>query len=210
LPVSKARWIKVATKCCTFAGLILLSYGMALVLVPLAYQLQLSANSVPERRSTLGNASLTKQLPQGARARLSCKRLGKALFVLPDVEGNLLKGPVWLNGTAEAGMGNSILAAHRDTHFRFLKDIRKGDIFRLETASKTLNYRVIATKVVNPEDIQLLEPQPSSVLTLVTCYPFYYIGSAPQRFIVRAAQVVPGTYQSKQKIVVKVSTGVVQ
>lgn len=82
--------------------------------------------------------------------------------------------------------GNTALAAHRDTFFRPLKHIRIGDALSLSTPHGVRRYRVIETMVVEPEDLRVLDPTDRPTLTLITCYPFNYIGSAPRRFIVRA------------------------
>jgi sortase A len=82
--------------------------------------------------------------------------------------------------------GNSAVAAHRDTLFRPLKDIAVGDKVVLRTPTGDLRYRVTHTSIVNPDDVWVLDPGPRDMLTLITCYPFYYVGHAPQRFIVHA------------------------
>ena len=82
--------------------------------------------------------------------------------------------------------GNSVIAAHRDTHFRPLRDIRHGDLVRLKTRKGILEYVVKDTIIVNPADVWVMAPSDDRRLTLVTCYPFNYIGPAPQRFIVQA------------------------
>jgi sortase A len=82
--------------------------------------------------------------------------------------------------------GNSALAGHRDGVFRPLKDILIGDTLRLVTYRGDFDYRVTETLVVNPEEIWVLAPTASRTLTLVTCYPFSYLGAAPKRFVVRA------------------------
>ena len=82
--------------------------------------------------------------------------------------------------------GNSVIAAHRDTHFRPLRDIHHGDLVRLKTRKGVLEYVVTDTMIVAPQDIWVMAPSDDRRLTLVTCYPFNYIGSAPQRFIVKA------------------------
>jgi len=90
-------------------------------------------------------------------------------------------------GTAFPGEnGNVGLAGHRDTFFRRLRDIRNNDEIRVTTSDGTYDYRVERTSVVQPEDVWVLKPTGYPALTLVTCYPFTYIGNAPQRFIVRA------------------------
>ena len=85
--------------------------------------------------------------------------------------------------------GNVGLAAHRDSFFRGLKDIRKNDIITLKTLHGTFQYRVESTEIVRPRDTHVLEDTDKPRLTLVTCYPFYYVGSAPKRFIVKAERV---------------------
>ena len=123
----------------------------------------------------------------GATAILSCVRLNTRNIVYKDVGQNLLKGPVWLPVTAPPGtIGNFVVAAHRDTHFRFLKDVKIGDIFDVEAPRGRSRYRVSSLNIVQPTDRRLLAPHKRAVLTLVTCFPFYYVGSAPKRFIVRA------------------------
>jgi len=85
--------------------------------------------------------------------------------------------------------GNSALAGHRDTFFRPLKDVRVGDEILLTTAHGSLRYRIDRTVVVDPSNLSVLEPSSNPTLTLVTCFPFYYVGHAPLRFIVQASQV---------------------
>jgi sortase A len=88
-------------------------------------------------------------------------------------------------------MGNVGVAAHRDTLFRNLKDVRRDDRITLTTLDGEFIYRVASFRVVEPTDVSVLEPSPGErTLTLVTCYPFYFVGNAPRRFIVRAIQVL--------------------
>lgn len=85
--------------------------------------------------------------------------------------------------------GNSALAGHRDSFFRPLRHVRRDDTVRLKTPHGRFEYRVRETLIVDPEDVWVLEPTPAAMLTLITCYPFDYVGSAPRRFIVRAERV---------------------
>ena len=82
--------------------------------------------------------------------------------------------------------GNSALAGHRDGLFRPLKDIQVGDEIRFRTSRAELRYRVTETAIVDPDDVSVLEARARNALTLITCYPFYFVGNAPQRFIVHA------------------------
>jgi len=104
-------------------------------------------------------------------------------------EGTLNRGVGHIAGTPLPGAsGNSGLAAHRDSYFRALKDITAGDAIEIVTRASIVTYRVDRTWIVAPDDVWVLDPTPVPAVTLVTCYPFYFIGSAPQRFIVRALE----------------------
>ncbi|MDY6948244.1 MAG: class D sortase [Pseudomonadota bacterium] len=102
-------------------------------------------------------------------------------------ESNLNRGAAWIDGTAPLGQhGNAGLAAHRDGYFRALRHINIGDRIEVQTLQRTTSYVVDQILIVEPKDVQVLAPDDQNRLTLVTCYPFYVVGSAPQRFIVRA------------------------
>jgi sortase A len=93
-------------------------------------------------------------------------------------------------GTALPGdVGNVVLAAHRDTFFRHLGELKPGDSIRLTAPGKQYIYRVSFSVIVNPNETWVLEPSSDQSLTLITCYPFYFVGSAPRRFVVRAHRV---------------------
>jgi sortase A len=123
--------------------------------------------------------------------RIEVPRLGVSAMVLEGVEKKTLRrGAGHIPGTSLPwGNGNVGIAAHRDSFFRGLKDIRKNDIITLKTLGGTYDYRVDWTEVVRPEETHVLRDTSEDVLTLVTCYPFYYVGSAPKRFIVRAEKI---------------------
>jgi sortase A len=123
-----------------------------------------------------------------AIAKLVIPRLDAQLYVLEgDDASELRRGPGHVRGTAMPGHdGNCIIAGHRDTHFRVLKDLRKGDRIILQTRAGEYTYRVDSTQVVSPSNTKSLRPSTDAELHLITCYPFYYLGSAPKRFIVQA------------------------
>ncbi|HET9212765.1 MAG TPA: class D sortase [Thermoanaerobaculia bacterium] len=123
--------------------------------------------------------------------RVEIPRLGISTIVLEGVGSKTLRrGVGHIPETAPPGTGGNVgLAAHRDSFFRGLKDIRKNDIIRLKTLDGSYRYRVESTEIVTPEDTQVLADTGVPELTLVTCYPFYYVGSAPKRFIVHAQRV---------------------
>jgi sortase A len=85
--------------------------------------------------------------------------------------------------------GNVGVAGHRDTIFRALRNVRKNDVILFETRRGTFSYRVSEMKIVKPTQVSVLNASDARELTLVTCYPFQYIGSAPERFIVKARQI---------------------
>lgn len=93
-------------------------------------------------------------------------------------------------GTALPGeSGNIVMAAHRDTFFRGLGELQPHDLIRLTAPNGRFDYRVDFTEVVSPADTWVLKSSSNQALTLITCYPFHYIGAAPMRFIVRAYRV---------------------
>jgi sortase A len=121
--------------------------------------------------------------------RIDIPRLGISVAVLQGTSSRMLRlGAGHIEGTPLPGEpGNSGIAGHRDSFFRALKDIRQNDEIRIQTATGLFRYDVDWVKVVESSDTTVLEPLPSgSTLTLVTCYPFYFVGSAPKRFVVRA------------------------
>ena len=123
-----------------------------------------------------------------AVGRLEIPRLGVSAVVRTGSDARTLRLAVGhIPGTAFPGdPGNAGLAAHRDTFFRRLGEIKAGDEVRVVTPDGTFRYEVEGTKVVEPTDVWVLDPTERPSLTLVTCYPFRYIGPAPRRFIVRA------------------------
>ena len=149
----------------------------------------LKSAPTPAPASTEQVARRRAALPAGATiGRIEIPRLGVSAIVRAGSDARTLRLAVGhIPGTAYPGEdGNVGLAGHRDTFFRKLRDVRPDDIIRIATTDGTYSYRVERTTVVNPDAVWVLDPTDSEVLTLVTCYPFTYIGSAPQRFIVRA------------------------
>jgi sortase A len=126
-------------------------------------------------------------------AKLQIPRLSGEWYVVEGTEDQDLRlGPGHLPGTAFPGeKGNCVIAGHRDTQFRKLKDIQKGDEIVLTTSIGTNRYRVTGYDIVKPTDTRSIQDTPSAVLNLVTCYPFYYVGNAPKRFIVHAELTGP-------------------
>ena len=122
---------------------------------------------------------------------LAIPRLHLSVMVLEGDDAAILKVAAGhIAGTALApGSGNIGIAAHRDTFFRALRAIRRNDLVTLKTPAGVARFSVSSMEIVRPSDVQVLAAAPGRDLTLVTCYPFHYIGSAPERFIVHARQV---------------------
>jgi sortase A len=132
----------------------------------------------------------------GLIGRVEIPRIGLSSIVLEgDGDAVLRHGAGHIPGTLlPGGKGNVGIAAHRDTLFRPLRNIQRGDLIRVTTLQGDYLYSVKSTRIVDPTDVAVLHSDGHEVLTLVTCYPFYYVGSAPKRFIVRAERV-SGTAQ---------------
>lgn len=115
-------------------------------------------------------------------------------LTVPVFEGtaelNLNRGVGRIEGTAALGeTGNLGIAGHRDGFFRGLKDVVIGDTIEVQTLEASLAYRIADISIVEPTDVGVLDDTPESTLTLVTCYPFYFVGHAPQRYIVQAVRI---------------------
>jgi sortase A len=123
--------------------------------------------------------------------RIEISAVGMTTMILEGTEeGTLRRAVGHIRGTPLPGQrGNVALAGHRDTFFRGLRDIRVNDEITLTTLSGSYHYRVDSTKVVKPEETEALKDDGHDTLSLVTCYPFNYVGSAPKRFIVRARRI---------------------
>lgn len=121
-------------------------------------------------------------------ALLSIPSVGVRVAVFEGTSDRALNlGAGRVPGTGEFGAaGNLAVAGHRDGFFRGLKDIAIGDDIKLRNGTRIVNYSVTEILVVDPDAVHVLEPTEGATLTLITCYPFYFVGHAPQRFIVKA------------------------
>ena len=118
-------------------------------------------------------------------------RIGVTAMILEGTDDRTLRRAVGhIPGTPLPGQpGNVAIAGHRDTFFRALRNVRQDDEITLMTLEGSYRYRVDSIKVVGPKDTQVLDNSGDDILTLVTCYPFYFVGPAPRRFIVRAQRI---------------------
>jgi sortase A len=119
--------------------------------------------------------------------RIEIPRLHMSSIIFAGTgDSTLDRGVGYMIGSARPGeRGNTVLAAHRDTFFRPLRNIQRGDEVSLFTPQGIYRYVIESTEIVDPDAIEVLRPSREGVLTLITCYPFQYIGSAPQRFVAR-------------------------
>ncbi len=143
---------------------------------------------------TNGDITVQKGSPIGI---IEIPRLGLSSVVLEgDDTAALLFGVGHLSDTPLPWHGgNSVFAAHRDTFFRPLAGIRRNDVIKFSTANAEFEYVVKELKVVEPTELAVLDPTPSATLTLITCFPFDYVGPAPNRFIVKAERRLPSSRQ---------------
>jgi sortase A len=168
------------------AGILGLGYATYVVVDAQAYQ-AIEEARLPTMRPTEGLASLQKVIGE-----MRVPRLGlEAIFVQGDSP-RILRRAVGhhISGTALPGeWGNVVLTGHRDSFFRPLRSVQPGDAIAIATPDGEFEYKVKSTDVVPPSDVRVLEPSHENSLTLVTCFPFYYVGAAPKRFVVRVRQV---------------------
>jgi len=146
-------------------------------------------SAVSENTETAANETLGSNLI----GLLEIPRLGVLTAVVEGDDDNALRGTAGhLPDTPRPWeKGNSAIAAHRDGLFRPLRNIRVGDELRVHTPHGELLYEVKDTHIVRPSDLSVLQAKSEHMLTLITCYPFYYVGSAPKRFSVHAELVTP-------------------
>jgi sortase A len=194
-------------------GIGLLAYAAWVMIEAHVFQDRLArrleaAGSADSVSSVLQEASATRleATASGLVGRFDIPRLGLSAMILEGVGDRALgRGIGHVPGTAFPGEpGNVGLAAHRDTYFRRLKDIAPGDRVHVRTLDGTFPYEVEWTRVVDPSRAELLHPTVRPSLTLVTCYPFHWVGNAPQRFVVRCRPLgaVPGAESPPENIAV--------
>jgi sortase A len=147
-------------------------------------KLESSAASVP------GSGPMVALQPGDPFGRISIPRIGLSAMVAEGDDEDTLRHAVGhIPGTAAPwGAGNVALAGHRDTFFRGLSRVRLDDVIELETLRGTFKYRVERITVVGPQDVEVVR-SPEWDLTLVTCFPFHYVGPAPQRYIVQGSRL---------------------
>ena len=152
----------------------------------------------PARRRSV-EAWVPRRLEKGVFGRIDIPRLGISALIVEGTQPAQLEGGVGhIVTTAFPGQpGNCALAGHRDSFLRGLGGVRENDVIRIRTLQDTFTYEVVWATVVGPRRVDVLEETPAPCLTLVTCYPFHFVGPAPERFIVRAKLVEPTTWLAR-------------
>jgi len=151
-----------------------------------------TGNASPQAATASSMSPASFAGPDGLIGRIKIARLGISVVVVEGTgKRTLRRAAGHIEGTALPGQpGNVAISAHRDTFFRPLRNVKLNDIVALTTPNGEYRYRVISTKVVKPSDVSVLNSDGNEILTLITCYPFYFVGAAPDRFIVRAERVL--------------------
>jgi len=154
-----------------------------------------ASEGVPQPKFSTSPKGGPAAAADGLIGRIEIPRLLLSVVVVEGIGRNTLRRAVGhIPGTALPGeAGNVELAGHRDTFFRPLKDLRIKDEIQFSTLKGDFKYEVESLRVVEPDNIGVLAASGENVLTMVTCYPFYYVGPAPKRWIVMARQVSPQT-----------------
>jgi sortase A len=205
LPRSTSSFLLWWSRLCLFVGLAAIGLVVYVWVEAQIYQIRqrrqfdaiVSTTSIEP--AAIGQVPLTDtpvlQAPRlvtgSVLGQLEIPRIGLSVMVSEGDSVSILRRAAGhLEGTAlPGGPGNVAIAAHRDTFFHALRDIRNGDVITLNTLRGSYQYEVESVEIVEPDNIEVLADSPNPTLTLVTCYPFYYVGPAPKRFIVRARQI---------------------
>lgn len=196
-----AKWPRLLEIASIVAGISLLGGSFAVTVHRWDYQARqerafsrIEAVGIPPPSTSTASAAVSlgsdETLDPLTLGRIEIPRIGvKAIVREGADEATLALAVGHVDGTAHPGeIGNTVLAGHRDTFFRALRGIKVNDRVRIVVPPLTYDYRVVSLEVVAPTETRVLDPTPDEVLTLVTCFPFRYVGHAPSRFIVRAAR----------------------
>ena len=204
---SIVRWLRRAEIALCAIGFSLLGGALAAIVNTRVYQArQGRAFSDMERRAAAPTYGLASPAPPAngpstlalaadplVLGRIEIPRIGVSAIVREGDDDTTLAVAVGhIPGTARPGdRGNMALAGHRDSFFRALRHIQVDDLIHVRALGRGYEYRVDSTEVVRAEETRVLDPTGDAVLTLVTCYPFEWVGHAPNRFIVRASRLPP-------------------
>jgi sortase A len=189
------RWLERAL---VALGLVCLTWVGAISMHALSYQAEQDARVARTASSSdhfavdrSGNAVAPETEANLPIGRLEIPRIGLSVVVMEGGDENTLNVAVGhLPDTPLPWQeGNAALAGHRDTFFRPIRRVRPGDEIRFVTSRGTFRYRATRQVVVEPHELWVLDPSPTAALTLITCYPFDFVGPAPRRFVVHAERI---------------------
>jgi sortase A len=178
------------------AGMILLTY-VGYSYFSMYYEQQRLAERWEEQQrqaqAKTENASEVPVAQDDGLTRVSIPKISLDAIIVEGTSHKQLKlGPGHVQNTPTPGeMGNSVISAHRDTFFRHLYELNKGDDIIVKRLGRSFTYQVISKKIVEPDDTSVLAASSDAKLTLITCYPIYYIGPAPKRLVVVSKLVEP-------------------
>ena len=194
-PAVRQRWPLLLT----IAGAVLLAY-VGWAYGSMYFEQRRLAREFERQQERQQQASAAAPAPVSAEDTLTRLSVPKINLESVVVEGTnhraLLLGPGHLEDTPAPGEnGNAVISGHRDTFFRHLNDLQAGDDVVVQRAGTTFHYRVTGKRVVEPTDVSVIAPTRDPEMTLITCYPTYYIGPAPKRLVV-FSRLVPETSQS--------------
>ena len=177
-------------RCCFLIAAILLGWWLYVVIDARVYQERMGRRLHKSTGEATAHATRERARSTGLVGRIEIPRLDLAVVVVEGTTSRVLRrGVGHVEGTSFPGeQGNVGVAGHRDTYFRRLRNIGRGDLIRLRTPDGVFTYAVDSILIVKPSRGDLLDATDRPALTLVTCYPFYYVGPAPRRFVVRAHQ----------------------
>jgi sortase A len=168
-------------------GLVLLAYvGTQYASMYLEQQRLARAWEQQQQAAPASQSAPAAAVHDDGLTRLSIPKINlRAVVVEGTSHRALLLGPGHIAETAEPGeSGNAVITAHRDTFFRHIYELNKGDTVEVQRRGKVYKYEVTGKKVVDPSDVSVIQPSRENRLTLITCYPTYYIGPAPERLVI--------------------------
>jgi sortase A len=200
MPRSTNSFLRWCSRLCLLIGLAAIVWSIYIWVDARIYQIvqrrqfdaiKLSNDPAPPPVVRKGALTAPRLATGSVLGQMEIPRVGISVMVLEgDSDSILRRAAGHLESTAIPGQpGNVAIAAHRDTFFRALRNVRDQDVITLITLTGTYRYQVDSVEVVGPNATEVLADSPQPTLTLITCYPFYYVGPAPNRFVVRARQM---------------------
>ena len=185
-PDNRSWWLRGASYCLIAAGLGLLIYVSTQYLTMYREQRRLVREWQQQQDQPLTSVALKSSHNQAGLTRITIARINLDAVVTEGTgRSQLLVGPGHMQETAEPGEpGNTVITAHRDTFFRHIYELNPGDMIELRRNGALYRYVVTGKRVVAPSDLSVAQPTPDARLTLITCYPTYFVGPAPERLVV--------------------------